>query len=267
MIDLPSLLAEAGASEPIVPNGFEPTRAQERELERLAAAAVLAWNVELRGTVIPAYREAIRPAVPRSIGLQEVEQALDTASRNTARKVTEAEADLERFFRQFGTWHTERTAVTIGEAANTNIRPLLRASEIEDAIRLATRRNVALIRGLDDEMRKRVERAVLDSFGNGSSVTELRRVLRKDLKFAPSRAKLIARDQLSKIAGEFDRVRHAELNIKRFVWQHSLLPNPREHHLDRHRKVFRWDRPPNGEIPGGPINCRCRSIPYLEPSS
>lgn len=272
-VDLPRLAREAGLRSPAPTLPFEPTAAQIATLQRLAARVIAAWNVELRETVLPAYREQIgRRARVGSLALglggEEVdalEAALTGAAGRTLATVDATEQDLARFLQGFAAWHTDRFVTAIRRASNVDLGAVLSTSDLEDIMAAATRRNVALIRGLNEDMRRNVERVVFDAWNENSSAAKLTRTLKKDLGFAPARAKLIGRDQISKLAGELDRARHADAGLDKFQWIHSQLPNPREDHLSWHGQIFSWARPPNGVIPGQEINCRCRAAAVIEP--
>ena len=59
-----------------------------------------------------------------------------------------------------------------------------------------------------------------------------------------SRAKLIARDQTSKMNGAFNEARQTSLGIDRYVWQTSGDERVREEHQANDGQVFSWNDPP-----------------------
>jgi SPP1 gp7 family putative phage head morphogenesis protein len=89
------------------------------------------------------------------------------------------------------------------------------------------------------------------------------------------RASLIARDQTSKLVAQVAHTRQQEIGVKRFTWRTARdervrgrpdgkYPNAIPSHWDRDGKVYRYDDPPDGEMPGDPVNCRCRAEPVLK---
>jgi SPP1 gp7 family putative phage head morphogenesis protein len=81
---------------------------------------------------------------------------------------------------------------------------------------------------------------------------------------ADSRAKLIARDQTSKINGAFTSVRQQSLGITKFVWQTAQDERVREEHADLDGEEYLWSEPPKEGMPGEAVNCRCIALPVFE---
>lgn len=100
-------------------------------------------------------------------------------------------------------------------------------------------------------------------------------------KITHERAKVIARDQTSKMNASLNQVRQTSLGIDRYIWRTAedsrVVGNPgglypdgnRMHgnHYQRNGKVFEWAKPPFDGPPGFAINCRCISIPIIDKST
>lgn len=272
-IDLPKLAANAGLKKPVLAPDFKPTAAQEIQLTRIIQQIVAAWNVALREEIMPAYRNQLeRRSGGLTIGVinggvEEIEAALNRATQSTAARVVSSEPQLTAFAAEFATWHTARFASAIRAATRVDVSSLISASDADDLLRGAVRRNVALIKGLDAEISKKVELAVFEAWNKNDSAKKLTKTLREDLGFAPARAKLIGQDQIGKLAGELERFRHADLNIKKFVWHRTESLSPRPEHLALVGNIYEWSDPPGGVIPGQLINCKCRARAYVEPKA
>lgn len=271
-LDLGAAAARAGlkAAKPIPL--FEPTAAQDAEIERLIKQIVAAWNVALREEILPAYREGIRrrAGLPLALGvtsaeLGEIERALNRATESTIRKAEALEPAIADFVTSFVGWHTARFTQGVQASAGVNVAPVLTTEDANDIMRAAIRRNVSLIKGLNEDMRRRVETAVLNAWNENSSAKKLTTVLKKELGFAPARARLIGRDQVSKLAGELDKMRSESLGLKKYVWVTRDDGRVREKHRIQHDKTYEWDKPTPAGIPGSEINCRCRARPIIEP--
>jgi SPP1 gp7 family putative phage head morphogenesis protein len=102
-------------------------------------------------------------------------------------------------------------------------------------------------------------RRIESSFG-----AELQRVTHN----ARSRARLIARDQISKLNGKLTETRQTQLGITHYRWSTSGDERVRETHKANNGKIFAWDNPPpeTGHV-GEQINCRCVAVPHLVPGS
>lgn len=102
--------------------------------------------------------------------------------------------------------------------------------------------------------------------------------LKEEFNITYERAKRIARDQTNKMNGNLTQIRQTGLGIEEYIWRTArdqrVVGNPsgfypkgnRMHgnHWEREGKIFRWDTPPSGEIPGVPINCRCFAEPIID---
>jgi len=77
------------------------------------------------------------------------------------------------------------------------------------------------------------------------------------------RAKLIARDQIGKLNGRINASRLTSIGIDKFIWRTSKDERVRPDHRKREGKIYEFSNPPNGEIPGTPINCRCFAEPVI----
>ena len=84
---------------------------------------------------------------------------------------------------------------------------------------------------------------------------------RKDGTMVPvhieKHANLIARDQISKLNGQLNKVRQTSAGITKFVWRTQKDDRVRPRHRQLHGKEFGWEEGADGTIPGEPINCRC----------
>ena len=78
-----------------------------------------------------------------------------------------------------------------------------------------------------------------------------------------SRAKLIARDQVSKLNGNLTRERQTDLGVSGYIWRTVGDERVRDTHEDNDGELFSWDSPPATGHPGEDIQCRCWAEPVL----
>ena len=90
------------------------------------------------------------------------------------------------------------------------------------------------------------------------------------------RAKLIARDQTAKIAGNLNERRQRSVGFVYFRWLDSGDSRVRDRHEDIADKVtaygkgvYRWNHPPLNEkgeeiLPGQDYQCRCTAVPVSQ---
>jgi uncharacterized protein with gpF-like domain len=134
-----------------------------------------------------------------------------------------------------------------------------------------TQENVGLITSMPRDSLGRARAAINSSFRGeelprGSLLAELQKIG----QVTKNRARLIARDQTSKLNASINQSRQQAIGIDSYIWRNSkdervvgnpsgLYPkgNPKHmNHWDREGKEFMWDNPPPDGHPGIPIQCR-----------
>lgn len=139
--------------------------------------------------------------------------------------------------------------------------------------------NVGLITSIAKESLDKARFAVIANFrGEALPGETLIGELQRIGNITKNRAKLIARDQTSKLNSSINQARQQSVGIEEYIWRTSndqrvvgapggLYPDGNDkhnEHWDREGKKFRWDaQPPDGH-PGMPIQCRCRAEPVID---
>jgi SPP1 gp7 family putative phage head morphogenesis protein len=95
-----------------------------------------------------------------------------------------------------------------------------------------------------------------------------RGILQRRVNNADARARLIARDQISKYNGQLNKTRQTALGITKYKWITAGDERVRDSHAKLHGKIFSWDNPPtiNGRQlnPGDDYQCRCNALPVFD---
>ena len=138
-----------------------------------------------------------------------------------------------------------------------------KAGPIRDAMSFATKANIELITSIPTQYLEKVAAAVEKNFVAGVRWEDLAKSVAEVGDVTESRAKLIARDQTSKMNSAFNSVRQTSLGIDQYIWQTSGDERVREEHAANDGQIFNWDKPPATGHPGEDINCRCVAIPYF----
>ena len=149
-------------------------------------------------------------------------------------------------------------------------------------VELFANQNSQLITSLAETEFDRVSGIVQRGLQEGSSYGSIADDIQKSFGITRRHAKLIARDQTTKLNGSLTKLRQQELGIEEFEWQTSGDERVRQSHKVLDGKICRWDDPTvfknskNGEwikrsTIGGTekntsqdVNCRCVPIPILE---
>jgi len=126
------------------------------------------------------------------------------------------------------------------------------------------RENARLIKSIPEGLLNDIEGIVSRGVRRGRPASVMAAEITKRFGVSESRAKLIARDQTSKLNGELTQLRQTSLGIRRYVWLTARDDRVREEHAERDGEIFSWDNPPPDGHPGEPINCRCVAQPVLE---
>jgi SPP1 gp7 family putative phage head morphogenesis protein len=127
------------------------------------------------------------------------------------------------------------------------------------------RDNVGLIRTIPERHFAQLEAWIKDGVQRGARHETLARELTQRLDAPASRAKLIARDQVSKHNSSLARERQQAVGLTHYRWSATLDARTRPDHFALHDTIQAWDKAPAIGHPGEPIQCRCVAIPVLDP--
>lgn len=172
----------------------------------------------------------------------------------------------------------EQVQNMVKRAMGVDFATIIDSPEVAEELDIAKLQNAQLIKSIPEEHWGRVIQAVSANY-EGAEFTEgsLTKRLQKIGNITDNRAKLIARDQTSKLASDLNRIRQLEAGIQGYLWRNSqdirVVGNPaglypkgnskHENHWEREGKKYSWDKPPSDGHPGQPINCRCRAEPEI----
>lgn len=163
----------------------------------------------------------------------------------------------------------QRLAAAIRRSVGVDLLATIRADHrIEPAVHAAVRANVDLITSIPAQYFERLEAEITASWQAGIRWESLAEKIQHIGDVTESRARLIARDQTSKLNSAFNEVRQRSVGIERYIWSTAHDERVRKSHADLNGHTFRWDQPPivDGEAakPGTPVNCRCVPIPQFD---
>jgi len=136
---------------------------------------------------------------------------------------------------------------------------------LADQLQLFSSQNAELIRSLPDQELERVSGIVERGLQQGLRFTDVSREIQKSFGITHRRAKLIARDQTTKLNASLTKLRQEEIGVEEYIWQTSDDERVRTTHRANEGKTFRWDTPPKVTgHPGHDVNCRCVARPVLD---
>ena len=154
----------------------------------------------------------------------------------------------------------------IRSAIGVNISGMLTSNnDISIAFKKSVSENIDLITSIPKKYFEKLDKIVTENYTKGMRYETLIDKIKDVGNVTESRAKLIARDQTSKMASNFNEVRQQSLGIEKYIWQTSGDERVRPEHAEHDGKTFRWDEAPEDTgHPGEDIQCRCVAIPIFE---
>jgi len=187
-------------------------------------------------------------------------QGVTTRMLTTIRRVfNQVDANFTRNFeRQIDAAETSRRMPSI--SLRRGMLPFGAVDGLQGQLDDFTRQNVQLIRSIGDDAAMNIERLVQDAVSRGESTRQLAKQIAEQAGIAKRRAATIARDQVGKLNGQISMLRMKEAGIGKYKWQTMMDSRVRTEHRELQGKIRTWDQSP---IPGGPINCRCSSLPVF----
>lgn len=153
----------------------------------------------------------------------------------------------------------------IEESVGVNLQSIIQNENLEDILVATTRENVGLIRSIPEEYFKKIETIVFTGTTQGNNAGSMIQQIMKTGKSTTKRAKLIARDQTSKLNSALNQQRQQNLGVEEYIWRTAGDDRVRSSHASKNGKVFRWDDPPKDTgHPGQDIQCRCVAQPIIK---
>lgn len=170
---------------------------------------------------------------------------------------------IRRVHSEEGLKHQRRFEASIKTGLGLDVSATLQSEDVRPQIEAATLNSVTNIKGLTDELAKRVQNTLINGAIQEQPQTEIAKVLSDQFGWSAQRAASIARDQMATFNGMVNKVRQQQLGIDKYIWNTMNDERVRLEHERREGKIFRWDSPPEDGHPGEPINCRCVAAAYI----
>lgn len=136
---------------------------------------------------------------------------------------------------------------------------------LSDQLKLFASQNAQLIKSLPEQELERVAGDIERGLQQGLRFSDIAKGMQKSFGITHRRAKLIARDQTTKLNASLTRLRQEEVGVEEYIWQTAGDERVRPSHRANDGKIFRWDSPPaKTGHPGHDVNCRCVARPVLD---
>jgi len=161
--------------------------------------------------------------------------------------------------------NSKRFYKSIESVVGINVSNIIADEGLTDILNSSTRENVSLIRSIPEQYFTQIESLVFTGTNQGMAAAAIVKLLNDTSRKTRNRAKLISRDQTTKLNSAITQQRQQNLGIEEYVWVTSKDDRVRPTHRANDGKTFRWDDPPKATgHPGHDINCRCIAQPVIK---
>lgn len=261
---------------------IQPRISSEIDYQKAMRSMLRALAKEVRENIIPAYRDDLKRKRAEAKITIDVDMAWFARMQALAVSLTRTSTDMvERILSIEAERHTAQFASAVKRSIGIDIKSIITQEDLGDLLQVANGRNASLIKSLADDTVKKVEQAVYQNSLQGNSVKTLRKQLVHEFGVSESRAKLIARDQMSKLNSDLTQARQTQAGVSMYEWLDSSDERVRHSHAEMDGKICKWDDPTvyraddgswkkrssigGVELhPGQDINCRCNAIGVVE---
>jgi SPP1 gp7 family putative phage head morphogenesis protein len=226
-------------------------------------------KLQLAGKELSRYLDSLRVEVDYVIG-DSREDDIRKKIKDQARKFNLDETSVNKTARmavnRVKRDVDDKLRAELRRSVKVDIDPIIRNDyRISPQIEMAVTENVALIKSIPEQYFAKLEKHVLDAMVSGQRHDSFTEIVERVGKITENRAKVIARDQISKLNGSFNRIRQSTLGIDEYIWSTSQDERVRPTHQENEGKKFRWDSPPEETgHPGEDVMCRCVAIPVFD---
>jgi SPP1 gp7 family putative phage head morphogenesis protein len=267
-------LAKAGKKQKIVRPLF-PTKAELAYSSAMKRKVLSVANELVVERVLPAMDDIIAAAQE----LTKADAAGVHRADDYARIITDIFGDIRIEFEKRTTKTIRAVAEEAGEdTAETNKKDQQRVFKsllgldvigkepwLKDFVQLFTESNVGLIKSIPDKFFGEIESMVREAAVTGLRPEDFADDIEERFGVSESKARLLARDQVSKFNGELTRIRQGRLGIISYFWRSSKDERVRESHAAQEGQEYKWDDPPSETgHPGQDYQCRCTAEPNIE---
>jgi SPP1 gp7 family putative phage head morphogenesis protein len=272
-----------------------PRPVQPDSIEREYARKLLLYHrayVQLVRTYLPRLLKELREEVSETTpeALAERMDAAD-ASKAIATLFDAILGKLEKTFPDtlLRRWATGMAARTNKLAAKNQAKHVRKASqaraegpvEIEGILTAEKKltpyfqqvvdRNVALIRSIPKEKVETFKNALTNAITQDLPVSQIAKLVQKNLRNSENSARLIARDQVGKLNGALDEYHQRQIGVRKYRWRTMHDGVVRKDHARLNGTLQSWDKPPivdrksgRRAHPKGDYQCRCYAEAVLD---
>lgn len=236
------------------------TTAQADDLARLYVGVLRVWQVFARDRILPAYARTLEQDAAMRDSVSDIQIAVSAAEGYAVQAVFGFGQAFEQWGSALERRHLSKVIANLKYATNVDASTMLGSEDAAMTLQAALARNVALVRDVSDKARAAISDSVFRGLQARTPMRDVAREISDATGIQRARALRIASDQTVKLSAALDQERMEQLEITEFQWQHSRKKHPRQEHIERDGKVYRWDDPRlGGDLPGRLPFCGCKA--------
>lgn len=243
---------------------------QEREYIRLLWSMVASMHKAVKETVVPRLQELSEQAAvyrPDSdVNLDEISWAQKAAAIVAQARISFKQPTRDQLRDQaekVSRYNKRQLDKVLRSAVGADV--FMAQPYLEQELDAFAEANVNLITSIEERYFTDIQQRVQAGIRSGQRHEQIAKDILARYDVTKSRAKLIARDQVSKLNGQLTNLRQKELGINKYRWRTSQDDRVRESHASKEGKVFSWDEPPSDTgHPGEDYQCRCTAEPVFD---
>lgn len=239
----------------IVP-GSKPPLAPEVEYKKKLQAYIRAINTEIEREIFPLLVE-LEPLYVQDTPRQNVLSKLNEIKKMFSPIDNYAYKTAREFVAQVDEQNKKRLYGNFKKSFGFSMPRLIREEKLRPALDRHIYENVRLIKSIAPEHLDRVKNVISEGMTCGRTANDIRQEIRQGFGITERRARLIARDQTTKINGNLNHIRAVDAGITRYRWIGRDDALERASHVANNNKIFYWDKPPKTGHPGQDYQCRC----------
>lgn len=255
-INLPALARRQTNRREIVLANITSTKAQADTLALIYLRVVKGWSAGV-DRIIASYERSIAEMVTDSPA--DTSGAIESVDAQMQRLLLTLTPDLRDWALRVETVHRGKWIRNVLSATSIDLSTLLWVGDVMDTVEAAISWNVALVKDVSDDLRRKISNAVFTGFQARKPAREVAKEIREATGMARTRSLRIAADQSVKFGSKLNEARQRQAGLDHFKWRHSGKRHPRPHHEARDGKVYSWANPgiAADDLPGVPPYCGC----------
>lgn len=255
--DLPALARRSTNRREIVLANIATTQAQADSLALIYLRVVKVWR-DMTDQIVASYERTLADLTTDAPS--DTRGTIDSVAEALRRLVLTLTPDLRDWALRVEDVHRGKWVRNVLSATSIDLQTILNPLDVEDTVEASIQWNVALVRDVSEETRRRIETSVFTGFQQRKAAREVAREIREATGLARARSLRIAADQTVKLGSRLNQARQEQAGLDHFKWRHSGKAHPRPVHKDRDGKVFPWKGKGSiaaDDMPGIPPYCGC----------